>query len=460
VQIQSVTYVVQRMNSMAAAFYLLALLLYLAGRERRIAWKRWLLWSAGFASWLLALGSKQIAATLPVIVLLVEWFFHRDLSSRWLRRNVQYPLIAAVLLGIVAYAYLRSSSFGYEARDFTMGERILTQFRVVTYYVSLLLFPAPSRLNLVHEFATSRTLIEPISTLASLLFLAGLVALAVVLARRQRLLSFCILWFFVNLAIESSFIGLEMAFEHRLYLPAFGFSLAASYLLFGLLSARRTAAVSIAVLVVAALAGAAHFRNQVWRDPLTLWADVVAKSPGRARAHSNFANALFERGDVEQAVEQFEMAWRLDPDHRQISDNFARAHNNIGTMRVKEGRFAEAIAHYREALRIEPGLRETSNSLAWMLATCGDARLRDPAESIRLSEESARETAYRDPAILDVLAAGYAAAGRFEEAVRTAQRAMDLSAQRGEHVLTSEIRKRLSRYRRNRPYVDPFLKRR
>ena len=133
------------------------------------------------------------------------------------------------------------------------------------------------------------------------MFLAGLAALAVVLARPQRLLSFCILWFFVNLAIESSFIGLEMAFEHRLYLPAFGFSLAASYLLFGLLSTRRAAAISIAAVVVVALAGAAHVRNRVWCDPVTLWADVVAKSPGLARARSNFANALFERGDVEQA---------------------------------------------------------------------------------------------------------------------------------------------------------------
>jgi Flp pilus assembly protein TadD len=150
----------------------------------------------------------------------------------------------------------------------------------------------------------------------------------------------------------------------------------------------------------------------------------------------------------------------LDPDHQRVFDNFARAHNNVGSMRVKEGRFGEAIAHYREALQIDSSLRTTSNSLAWILATCGDHRLRDPGESIRLSEASARETGFRDPAILDALAAGYAAAGRFEEATRTAQRAMDLSAQREEHVQTSEIRKRLALYRQNRPYVDPILIRR
>jgi Flp pilus assembly protein TadD len=458
-QIQSVTYVVQRMNSMAVAFYLLALLLYLMGRSRRIAWKRWLLWSVGSASWVLALGSKEIAATLPVIVLLVEWFFYRDLSPSWLRRNVGYPVIAAVLLALVAYVYLQGPSFGYGTRDFTMGERILTQFRVVTYYVSLLFFPAPSRLNLVHEFTTSRTLIEPISTLISLVFLAGLAALAVALARPQRLASFCITWFFVNLSIESSFIGLEMAFEHRLYLPSFGFSLVASYLLFGLLSERRVAAVSIAALVVVALAGTAHVRNRTWRDPATLWADVVAKSPGRVRARSNFASALFERGDFEQALEQFVKARQLDPDYRVVSDNHARALSNLGSMRVKEGRLEEAIVHYREALRISPNLHAISNRLAWMLATCGDHRLRDPDESIRLSEASAHATKFNDPSILDTLAAGYAAAGRFEEAIRTAKWAVGLHKQGGQHAGAAEIRKRLSLYRRNRAYVDPILNR-
>ena len=180
---------------------------------------------------------------------------------------------------------------------------------------------------------------------------------------------------------------------------------------------------------------------------------VALYSPRTAR--SNFANALFERGDVEQALEQFAEARRLDPDYRQVSDNFARAHNNVGNMRVKEGRFEEAIAHYREALRIDPELRATSNSLAWMLATCGDDRLRDPVESIRLSEASARETNFREPAVLDTLAAGYAAAGHFEEAIRTAERAVNLTAQRGHAGTGEEIRKRPWLYRRNRPDVDP-----
>jgi serine/threonine-protein kinase len=128
-------------------------------------------------------------------------------------------------------------------------------------------------------------------------------------------------------------------------------------------------------------------------------------------------------------------------------------------MRVKEGRFEEAMAYYREALEINPELHATSNSLAWMLATCGDPRLRDPEESIRLSEVSARATKFQDPAILDTLAAGLAAAGRFEEAVRTAQWAVDLHEQRRQRSQAAEIRRRLALYRRDRAYVDPLLNR-
>jgi tetratricopeptide (TPR) repeat protein len=435
-QTQSVTYVVQRMNSMAVAFYLLALLLYLVGRNRQIPWKRWLLWSVGFASWVLALGSKQIAATLPVIVLLVEWFFHRDLSLAWLRRNVRYPLIAAVLLALVAYAYLRTPSFGYEARDFTMGERILTQFRVVTHYVSLLLFPAPSRLNLVHEFTTSRTLIEPITTLTSLLFLAGLAALAVVLARARRLLSFCILWFFVNLVIESSFIGLEIAFEHRLYLPAFGFSLVASYLLFGLLSARRAAAVSIAALVVVALAGAAHVRNRVWRDPVTLWADVVAKSPGLARARSNFATALFQRGDVEWAIEQFAEAQRLDPNHTD-------AQYNLGVVFEIQGFPAKARAQYEITLGIDPDHHQAQNNLAWILATSNDPSLRDGETALQWAQRAVELTRYKEAGYLDTLAAAYAETGRFEQAIDSQIMAVQIAPEGSK----DKYRSRLELYR-------------
>ena len=102
----------------------------------------------------------------------------------------------------------------------TAWQRVMTQFRVVVFYLSLLFWPAPSRLNLDHDVAISLSLFDPATTLFSLLFLAGLFATAVFTARREPLASYAILWFLGNLVIESSVIRLELIFDHRTYLPS------------------------------------------------------------------------------------------------------------------------------------------------------------------------------------------------------------------------------------------------
>ena len=111
---------------------------------------------------------------------------------------------------------------GYQDRTFTMSERVLTQFRVVLYYLTLLIFPLPSRLNLDYDFPLSRTVLDPPSTLISILVVLGLIGYGLWVAKKRPLVSFCILWYFGNLAIESSIFPLEMVFEHRLYLPSIG----------------------------------------------------------------------------------------------------------------------------------------------------------------------------------------------------------------------------------------------
>ena len=100
----------------------------------------------------------------------------------------------------------------YARHEFTITQRLLTQFRVVIYYISLIFFPLPSRLNLDYDFILSQSLIDPISTLLSLVAIIGLIALALYLAKKDRLISFCILWFFGNHLIESSILPLAIIF--------------------------------------------------------------------------------------------------------------------------------------------------------------------------------------------------------------------------------------------------------
>jgi Flp pilus assembly protein TadD len=373
-QTQSVTYIVQRMNSMAVMFYLLAFVLYIYGRLSRIRWKRWTLWAGCFVSWILALGSKQIAATLPFILLLYEWYFFQDLSKDWFKENLKYFLGLIVLSGLVALIYLGALPFdkilaSYTDRDFTIWERLLTQFRVLVFYLGLLLYPHPSRLNLLHHFTTSHSLFDPITTFFSLLIIVCLIGIAIYLARRQRLISFCILWFFIHLVIESSIVGLEMIFEHRLYLPMFGFALLVPYLLFHLfLLKQRSWALIISVSIIVSLGTATFLRNRIWHDRITLWSDVVSKSPQSHRAHYNLGSDLTRQGSHTEAIAHFSEALRLKPD-------YAKAHNNLGVALEAQGRVKEAIDHYSEALMIKPEFAEAHYNLG--VALEGQGRLKE-----------------------------------------------------------------------------------
>ncbi len=369
IQTQSVTYIVQRMNSMAAMFYLLSFLLYIHGRLAERRWKRWTLFSMCFFSGLMAFGSKQIAATLPFVILLYEWYFCQDLDFAWLKKKLVWLLVPISIFFLLGLIYLGANPFdkiaaGYAHRDFDLGARVLTQFRVVVFYISLLLYPHPSRLNLIHHVETSRSLFDPITTFLSLLLIAGLIGLGAYLARKQRLISFCIFWFFMNLVIESSVIGLEMIYEHRLYLPVFGFSLLLVCLLFRLLSNKRSWAIAISITLVIALATATYSRNRTWRDEITLWSDVVAKNPKSVRGYLNLGAALMAKGRFDEAIVHYYEALKTEP-------YYVRVHNNLGLALNELGRVDEAISHYQTALKIKPDYLDARVNLARILQDMG-----------------------------------------------------------------------------------------
>lgn len=359
IQTQAVTYIVQRMTSMCTMFYLAALLGYIYGRTAKSPRDRWMYWGGGAVCWLLALGSKEIAVMLPVTIILYEWYFFQDLNARWGKRLLKVGLCGAGFLGLIAlivWVSAGSEPFqwlsqrligGYAHRDFSLGERLLTQPRVVMLYMSLLVLPLPSRLNLAHDITISQSLFDPLTTLLSIAVIVALLGSAIYLTRRQRLVSFCLLWFFFHLAIESTFIPLELVFEHRLYLPMFGFSLLAAWAIYRLLGSRSNWSIALAALLCLFLVVGTYQRNRVWQDPLTLWSDAVAKSPGDARAHLNLGNAWEDLNRAEEAETEFREALGLDP-------KYPQAHYNLGNVLHTQQRYEEAIEHYRQAVRYKP----------------------------------------------------------------------------------------------------------
>lgn len=576
-QTNSVTYVVQRMNSLAAGFQLAALLLFLRARDaqsRRA--RRWA--AAGAAAcFALACGSKQTGVTLPFAVALLEWL-RRGLRGGLPRRALRWLAAYSALLAAAGVYALWGPAFGYARRDFGMGERLLTQARVVTRYLALVFWPHPSRLNLLHDVETSHSLLDPPSTLACLLFLGLLAAAAFALRTRLPWLAFAAFWFFLQLAVESSLLPLEMIYEHRTYLPLVGICIAAPVALQQLCGGRRVAVAACGAALALPLGLWTLERNQVWSSSERLWRDVIAKSPRDPRGYSNLGSTLQEADQHRAALLWFERALEVDPDfddawrglgaslmaldrpaealpdyeravaldpldyqawgglgavlamlgrvdeaevaHRRSIAIFPdeRVVTNYGRVLALQGRNDAAIEMYRNALRLDPDLASASmqlgllyedlgrpaealrelehavrltgdpearlslatalwgvgrardaiatlrelvaahpqwatpaNNLAWMLATCADPSLRDPAQALALAEAQQRAGS----GDLDTLAAAHAAAGHFREAIAAVDAALVAVRAAGDAALEAEILARRAHYAAREPYLDP-----
>ncbi len=362
---QSVTYIVQRMNSMAAMFYILSMLCYARARLTQVPAFKWLLAGACLVTGILALAAKETAATLPGFILVYEWFFFQDLSREWLKRHLPFIAAVTILLIGITIIYLGGHPLQkilsrYELRDFTPTQRVLTELRVVILYLSLLIYPHPKRLNLDYDYPLSNSLVDPVTTLLALLAIAGLVAGSFLLAKKERLISFCLLWYCANLVIESSIIGLEIVFEHRTYLPSMMMIPLAVFLVERYLKSKilKVTAICSIILVFAAWT---YERNAVWRNPVSLWRDVVAKSPQKLRPHNNLGNALKHQGKYEEAIYHFNKALELNP-------GYAKAHNNLGTVLAAQGKTDEAIKHFGIALYVDPGYAAAHSNVGVVLA--------------------------------------------------------------------------------------------
>lgn len=376
VHTQAVSYIYQRYTLLCAFFYLSALVAYVSARLNR-GRRRIFLYSLAALAGLLALGSKENAGSLPVFVLLVEVLLLRRDALRFDRRLAARAAAALAALALVSWFFLGPRWMEQITREslrrgFTPAQRVLTELRVVVDYLALLAFPYPSRLNLDYDFPLSRSLIDPPTTLACLALLAGAAAVAFSQVQARPLAAFAILWFLGQLAIESSFIPLDLAYEHRLYLPStVPVALAVAWLWQRVPWPLLARAAALAAWV--ALWGVWSFqRNRVWTDPVALFEDNAAKSPGKARVHGNLGKAYLDRGRYEEARQSFERAVALDP-------QIVGAYNNLAVIYLDHVRdWDKARAALEKVLSREPAHVESLVNLGVL-----ELRLHRPEQALR-----------------------------------------------------------------------------
>jgi tetratricopeptide (TPR) repeat protein len=481
IQTQAVTYTSQRYASMAAMFYMGAVLFYLKARiiQRGLESKGQrakktpgamaapvteqasqsalrLRFSAYFVlsvfCGMLALFSKQNTASLPGAILLVEYLFIDRTWQGW-KKKIRWiaPIIVFFVIIVLYMSGLTRGGVHFgslledvsdlmrETKEVSRWSYLCTQFNVLIIYLRLLLLPVSQNLDYVYPFKAG--FFDGYTPLA-FLALVGLAVTGIWLRKSRPLITFAIFWFFITLSVESSIIPIRDAmFEHRLYLPMFGFALLVSCLLFHLLSGnfhgllaatkrenpplppfdkwwiggfsyKQLWAVIISVFIIISLGMATYLRNKVWRDAETFWSDVVSKAPLSIRGHNNLGNALAQQERFKEAVNHFSEALRIKPDH-------AGAHLNLGAALMQQGRLKEAVKQYSEALRIKPRDAGTHNVLGVALAKAGrvEEAMEHYHEALRINPDFS--------AVYYNIACLYATQSRTEESINWLRKAVE-----------------------------------
>lgn len=425
IQTQAVTYIVQRLASLATLFYLLSVVLYAQARlaleargprseSRRSKALGLRGLNSGFhrlkpifslagsvLAAVLAMKTKEISFTLPLAILLYELCFFR---GEW-KQRLLYLLPLLATLPIIPLTVMNfGGPVGHILSD-TEGQLrvetgvprldyLITQFRVIVSYLRLLVLPVNQ--NLDYDYPIFTTFFTP-SVFFSFLLLVALFALAVYLFWRTRdgkiyqvqeksgsvehqpgplylrLVSFGIFWFFLTLSVESSIVPIvDVIVEHRLYLPGIGAAVAfaATYwLLAERFSGRGRCKVFllVATLLVIGLGFATYQRNQVWGNAIRLWKDTAAKSPHKGRPLNNLGVALEVAGNRSEAFRILSRAVEIDP-------GYYKSYYNLADLYLVSDQPEKAIPLLRTAIRMKPYFTEAYVDMGAALMRSGHFR--------------------------------------------------------------------------------------
>lgn len=364
VQVTAVTYIVQRMASMAGLFYIMAMYFYLKGRTVDETWRQVILWGLCVLSAALCFGAKENAVMLPVCIWLYDLLLIQGATRENIIKNLKLFVPVFLIIAVVGLWYVDIPSIlsgaAYKNRPFTLTERLLTQPRVIIFYITLLLYPLSSRLTLLHDIDISKSLLTPWSTLPGIVVIIMLVALAGYLYRKKPLMSFCIFFFFLNHIIESSFIPLELIYEHRNYIPSMFFFVPVAIVIlriidyFSYKTVLQLTMVTVFTFLLFAQGHTVFTRNALFAHPILLWTDNVEKAPNLSSSHSNLGVAYWNQGYYDKAYGFFLKSWFLDK-HSNLLNKGINLHN-LGMYYLQvTGEYDKAVDFNQSAIEAYPG---------------------------------------------------------------------------------------------------------
>ncbi len=378
VQTQAVTYIVQRMTCLSGFFFLIALYFYIRFKENRnplsdtLGLHAIFCWVAVFLAGSLAVFSKENAIVLPVALFLFDWYFIGGRSEGWrplLIRILPFALVPCLFAAVFFLAPLfkgagmdsltRTITTIVSSRNLNPLTYFVTQLEVIWIYLRILVVPYGITLDY------SYPVVDKILTLRSVVAgtgLAGLLLLAFRLRYVAPRISFGIVWFFLTLAVESSFIPLDPLFVHRLYLPLAGFIIIAMDLLIRL--PWRVPSLVFGCVVMSIYAMVTWQRNSLWNDPVAFYEDNLRKAPHSERVRNLLAEQYLLKGRDSDAKRMLVEAIRINP-------SFGSSVVALSNIYINEKRNAEAFDLLKNGIRTNPNDHEMHNSLGSLYSMLG-----------------------------------------------------------------------------------------
>jgi Flp pilus assembly protein TadD len=486
--VESVAWVSERKDVLSTLFWILTMTAYLEYIRRPNA-GRYALVTVAFV---LGLLSKPMVVTLPVVLLLLDYWplgrFTLRTPATTTRRLVVEKLPWFVLAAGSSAVTVVVQSIGgnvAEMGKLSVADRLMNALLSYTVYLKKTVWPSdlaafyPHPATLPGGFPFSRAIV-------ACLVLAAMSA-AVFALRGRRYLVVGWLWFLVTFlpAIGLVQVGQQGMADRYTYVPLIGIFLMIAWGLGDLVEGRpglRRASVIIGIAAVVVLAGVARSQSRYWHDTVTLFERALRVTPQNRVAHLQLGAAHARLGNLEQAASHYSAALTLKPDSvealnnlgivqaqagrpteaattfaraLQIVPNDARLHANLARALRAQGAVRDAVTHYREAVRLAPRAWDVAATLAWILATEEDDAVRNAPEARSLAEHAVRLTNRSQPRPLEALAAAYAELGRYSDAEATAQEALRAAIATGQTQLARGISERMARYRAVPPnHVD------
>lgn len=486
-RIESVAWVAERKDVLSGLFFLLTLMAY-TRYARAPGRGRYALVAALFA---LGLMCKPMLVSLPLVLLLLDYWPLGRIPSLSLkgaeeRKNFRrlvlekLPLLALGLASCAVTLFAQREAMK-PVTQIALPARLANAAIAYVDYIRQMFWP--NDLAVLYPWEAAR--LQTSHVVLAVLLLAGL-SITVFVWRRRRYLVTGWLWYLVMLVpvIGILQVGNQARADRYTYLPQIGLYLMiiwGAVELGGRLKYYRVWLSALAVAGLVALTLAARLQASHWQESETLWRHALNVTTDNIIAEGNLGEAVFRKGRTAEARFHFEKSLRINPRqpellstlgvfdlevgrvdearaHLQeaiaIEPNHKDAHYNLGNVYLHIGHGAEALSHYERALAINPDDVEAMNNMAWILATWPNALTRNGVKAVALAERADALTRGQNQVITATLAAAYAEAGRFPEAVKTAERALHLALAEGNEARANSIRAQMDLYRSGQAFRD------